>query len=103
MLTSPRAARPRARPRAETLALSAARPNPTTGAASLVLSLPEPSDVRVSVFDVLGREVAVLAAGRQPAGDVTIRVPAGGLSAGTYVVRAAVGAQVLAQRLTVTR
>ncbi|HEX9951547.1 MAG TPA: T9SS type A sorting domain-containing protein, partial [Rubricoccaceae bacterium] len=85
------------------LALSAARPNPTTGSATLVLTLPAASAVEVGVYDVLGRRVAVLAEGTLGAGDHTLRVAPGALAAGTYVVRAAVGDRVLAQRMTVTR
>ncbi len=88
---------------ATTLALSAPRPNPTTGAASFMLSLPEASDVRVAVYDVLGREVAVLADAQMSAGETTVRVTPGALAAGTYVVRATVAGHVLTQRLTVTR
>ena len=88
---------------ASVLSLSAAQPNPTTGAATLTLVLPEAGAARVSVVDVLGREVVVLADGTLGAGEHVLRVAAGTLAAGMYVVRAEVGGRVLAQRLTVTR
>src|SRR5262249_8159755 len=42
-------------------ALSGAWPNPTRGALTLAVTVPKPSPVRVSVLDLQGREVAVIA------------------------------------------
>src|SRR5690606_22846876 len=39
-------------------------PNPSRGSAAVTLTLVHPSEVEVSVYDVLGRRVAVLAGGR---------------------------------------
>lgn len=60
-------------------------PNPSVGPASLRLTLPAPQDVRVSVYDVLGREVAQVAHGPAMAGIQAYAIPV--LPAGVYQVR----------------
>jgi hypothetical protein len=44
-------------------------------------------NVKLAVFDLLGREVAELVNERKVAGRYTVRFDAGGLASGTYVVR----------------
>lgn len=85
------------------LALAAPRPNPSVGATVLAWTLPQPAEARVSVFDALGREVAVLAEGTAEAGGYEGRLAAGQLAAGAYVVRLVAGREVRTQRLTVVR
>ncbi len=60
-------------------------PNPFTTATRLTFEAAGP--VRVAVYDVLGREVAVLLDGPAPAGEGSVAFEAGGLPAGLYVVR----------------
>ncbi len=55
------------------------------------------SDVRLVVYDVLGRNVAVLANGRYPAGEYSFTFDARGLSSGVYFYRLQAG------KLTATR
>ncbi|MEM1056449.1 MAG: T9SS type A sorting domain-containing protein [Bacteroidota bacterium] len=81
--------------------LSPPSPNPARGASTVTFALPESAEVRVSVFDALGREVAVLAEGRQSAGTHT--APLTSLPAGTYIVRFQTGETAQTQRLTVIR
>ena len=85
------------------LALGAPRPNPTTGGVRVGFDLPEAARVRVSVYDALGREVAVLAEGEQAAGRHEAALGAGRLAAGVYVVRLVAGEAALVRRLTVVR
>ncbi|HLA64046.1 MAG TPA: FG-GAP-like repeat-containing protein [Rhodothermales bacterium] len=87
-------------------ALSAPRPNPATGRATLTLDLPQVAAVTVALYDALGRRVALLADGQQAAGRLTLTVDASSLPAGVYVVRADVGggqSRTFTQRLSVTR
>jgi hypothetical protein len=71
-----------------TFGLHGAAPNPMRGAATLSFSLPEAADVRVEVFDPLGRRVAVLPLGERPAGTAqTAPLSASGLASGVYLVR----------------
>lgn len=68
------------------LALSAPSPNPVRGTATLRLTLASPADVAVRVVDGRGREVRALPTERRAAGAYVLRVPTGGLAAGTYFV-----------------
>ena len=83
------------------LALTVA-PNPTAGRAAVSFGLAEGGVVRVSVYDALGREVAVLADGPHGPGRHDLSFEAGPLPSGVYVVRVA-GADVRTARLTVAR
>lgn len=69
--------------------LSAAYPNPFNPVTTLDLTLPAAEDVTVAVFDLLGRNVAVLHDGMLPAGTHALRFGAAGLPGGTCFVRAA--------------
>ncbi len=82
------------------LQLRLAGPNPFAGATALTVETSRAGPVRVAVYDVLGREVAVLADGPGPAGARTLRLDARGLAAGVYVVRLEAAGQVETQRVT---
>ncbi len=84
-------------------ALAAPSPNPTTGAATVTFDVPAAADVSVSVYDLLGRRVAVLAEGQVTAGRHTSRLDAGALAPGVYVVRMQSGTFMATQRVTVVR
>jgi uncharacterized repeat protein (TIGR02543 family) len=69
-------------------ALAPVRPNPAAGAARVGFALPREANVRLSVLDVAGREVRVLADGLQSAGRHEIALSdAGALAPGLYFVR----------------
>lgn len=85
------------------LAVDPPRPNPSRGAAVVPYLTPAAGRVRVSVFDLLGREVAVLVDADEPAGAHAARVPSGRLAAGVYVVRVVAGGEARVARLTVVR
>ena len=74
------------RPDGEDLALSVA-PNPTGGAATVRLSLTALASVRVTVYDAVGRVVAVAWDGPALDGQ-QVAVETAGWAAGVYVVRA---------------
>jgi hypothetical protein len=84
-------------------ALHAASPNPFAARVTLRFDLPEPAPVRLAVYDVLGREVAVLAEGEREAGRHAAVFDGHDLAAGVYVVRLTAGTQVQTQRITLTR
>ena len=79
-------------------------PNPASGEATvrLVLASPE-AEVRVSVFDARGREVAVVASGARGAGAHVLSVDTSAWASGVYVVRAVVGSEVASGRFVVAR
>lgn len=81
--------------------LEAAYPNPFTDAVTLEAVLDHPAHVRMAVYDLLGREVAVLLDGRRAAGPVAARWAPRGLPSGAYVVRLAVDGQPAARRMVV--
>lgn len=62
-------------------------PNPFNPTTTLAFALPAPQAVRLSVFDLLGREVAVLVDALQPAGEHTVRFEATDLPSGLYFYR----------------
>ncbi|MEO1726397.1 MAG: T9SS type A sorting domain-containing protein [Bacteroidota bacterium] len=92
-----------ARAPVEAFVLGAAYPNPSSGGATVPLVLRDEAEVRVVVYDLLGREVARLAEGRLSAGGHLLALDASALAAGTYVVRASVDGVASTQRLTVAR
>jgi len=80
---------PGAPPRAE---LMPAAPNPFSAGTTLRYRLHEAARVRLSVFDVTGREVARLIDADQPAGDHDTEFRAGGIPSGIYYCRLQAGA-----------
>lgn len=68
--------------------LSSARPNPFTSSTRLELTVDSATDLTVAVFDALGRRVALIHEGAVRAGTYALRVDAGQLPPGLYMVRA---------------
>lgn len=86
------------------LELLPAYPNPARAgeAVRLGLRLAQPAEVRLAVYDALGRRVAVLAAGPLGAGTHEV-VWDGALAAGTYFYRFEAGSHAETRRLTLVR
>jgi len=84
-------------------ALHAAYPNPFANRATIAFDLPQPAPVRLVVYDVLGREVAVLAEGERAAGRHEAVLDAAGLPGGMYLVRLEAGAFAATQRVVLAR
>ncbi len=82
------------------LALGAPYPNPSYGSATLPLALPAATEVRVAVYDVLGRAVAVVHDGPLASGAHTLSLDTAALPLGIYSVRATAGGFTTAQRFT---
>ncbi|MFA7332129.1 MAG: T9SS type A sorting domain-containing protein [Candidatus Delongbacteria bacterium] len=72
--------------RPASLTLSAA-PNPFNPVTRLSFTLERPGAVRLAVFDLLGREVAVLVDGDCAAGARSVTLDAGALASGVYFAR----------------
>jgi hypothetical protein len=70
----------------QSLTLDAAYPNPFRASTTVSYRLDAAADVRLSVYDVLGRRVAVLADGRTAPGDHRATFEASGLASGVYFV-----------------
>jgi hypothetical protein len=81
-------------------------PNPGSGSIEVRFALPRESRLRLSVFDLQGREVAVLAEGVLPAGNHETQWnthASRGVRSGMYFVRLAADGRVWNQRLVVGR
>lgn len=76
-------------------------PNPASGAATIAVTLEQAREAVVTVIDVLGREVAVVADGPLGAGETRLALPS--LGAGTYLVRLSVDGAISTQTITVVR
>ncbi|MDT0630915.1 hypothetical protein [Rubrivirga litoralis] len=94
-------------PAAAVLRLFPAAPNPATGRSRLRFEIATPGDARLAVYDVLGREVAVLVDRALGAGRHEAMLDARALPAGLYLARldvaTAAGATTATQPLTVVR
>ncbi|HLT48364.1 MAG TPA: T9SS type A sorting domain-containing protein [Rubricoccaceae bacterium] len=78
-------------------------PNPLRGVAEMTYTLPAAARVRVAVYDVLGRAVAVLAEGAYAAGRHPLHLDASALAPGVYALRLSAGEEALTRRFTVVR
>jgi hypothetical protein len=78
-------------------------PNPMRKQATLEYTLPKAKEVRLTVYDVLGRRVATLEQGEKRAGRHRTRLQGDQLSSGVYFGRFEVGGQTLTQKITVVR
>jgi len=88
--------------------LHAPFPNPTAAGSTLMFELPETGNVRLAVYDLLGRQVAVLGDGEHSAGQHEVMWNGRGASgapvaAGMYLVRLEAGRHAATQRILVLR
>jgi hypothetical protein len=74
-----------------TFNLSQNYPNPFNPATSIRWSIEEAGPVRLEVFDITGRRVAVLVDERMPAGSHVSHFNASGLASGVYLYRLVTG------------
>ncbi len=85
------------------LSLRAPFPNPARQQATLRMEVPETTDLRVALYDLLGRRVQAVADGRYEAGRHEWQMNLSGLPSGTYFLRLEAEGTVQAQKLTVVR
>ena len=84
------------------LTLTAA-PNPVQGRLAVAFGTEELAPVRASVYDALGREVAVLADRSFEAGRHEVALDMAAMPSGVYIVRVIVGDDVQTKQVTVVR
>ncbi len=82
-----------------TYALSQNYPNPFNPETQIAFSLPQAGAVRLSVFDVLGRKVAVLVEEPLAAGRHEATFEAAQLPSGVYLYRLEVADRILTRRM----
>jgi hypothetical protein len=78
-------------------------PNPARNHVTLRYATPDAMKMRLHIYDVLGRRVAVLADGHQQSGRHSRQIDVSGFSSGTYVFRLEAGGAVYTQRFTVVQ
>lgn len=66
-------------------------PNPFNASTTINYSLPQPSDVRLDIYDILGRKVQTLWDGRQTAGEHSVIWDADGFASGAYFYKITAG------------
>jgi len=74
-------------------------PNPFNPSTNIRFELNSPSDVRLEVFDVIGRKVAVLVNSRMTSGSHEVRFDASSLSSGLYFYRLQTRDAVLSRKM----
>jgi len=78
-------------------------PNPFNGISNFEFRISEWGWVRVTVHDLLGREVATLVDERRAPGRYTIRFDAGNLASGMYLYRLTTGSESFTRRMLLIR
>ncbi|MDM7924875.1 MAG: sugar-binding protein [bacterium] len=78
-------------------------PNPFNPTTTISYAVPKASDIRLTVYDMKGREVAVLAEGRKAAGFYTVEFDGKNLASGVYFYRLKAGSTVLKQKMVMLK
>ena len=74
-------------------------PNPFNPATNITFDLPNQSPVRISVYDLLGQELARLVDETQPAGRHTVQFDGTNLGSGLYICRMDINGQIFTNRM----
>jgi hypothetical protein len=77
-------------------------PNPARGQATVQFAVPDRQEVRLELYDVLGRQVRTVQQG-EAQGREELQIDLSGLSSGTYFLRLRAEGEAETQRLTVVR
>jgi hypothetical protein len=83
--------------------LAANYPNPFNPATTIVADIARATDTEIAVYDLLGREVAVLVNGGMSAGSHTVNFDAASLGSGVYVYRLDAAGQTLTRKMTLVK
>ncbi len=78
-------------------------PNPFNNSTRLTLELKENTTVKITIYDLLGRQVAILADGNLPSGRHDIIWEAGDLPSGIYLCRVKAGDVSATEKITLLR
>ena len=78
-------------------------PNPFNPATIIPVSLPKAAHVRVIVYNVIGRQVAILANREYQAGRYLLRFNGNQLASGVYFIRARLGRKLFTIRMTLIK
>ncbi|MCC5942616.1 MAG: T9SS type A sorting domain-containing protein [Balneolaceae bacterium] len=78
-------------------------PNPFNPSTTIRYELPVQSDVQLAVYDLTGRQVALLVNGMVEGGRHTVQFDGSGLASGVYIYRLQAGGQLLTRKLTLIK
>ena len=78
-------------------------PNPFNPSTMISFALQTPSNVKLSIFDMAGKELAVLVNSNLKAGDHTFDWNASGLSSGTYFYRLSVNGEQIVKQMQLVK
>lgn len=78
-------------------------PNPFNPATNIVYFLPEPQQVRVGVYNVVGQQVAVLADETMRAGEHSVIWNASDMPSGIYIVQLETGNRIFTRKITLIK
>lgn len=78
-------------------------PNPFNPTTQIEYNIPEATEVRLEVFNMMGQQVATLVNSRQSAGTHTVSFDGSDLASGIYLYRLTAGSQVLTQKMTLVK
>ena len=78
-------------------------PNPFNASSSIAYSLPEPAEISLEIYNLLGQKVRTLYNGHQTEGYHTYNWDASDLSTGVYLVKLTNGTQVETSRITLLK
>jgi hypothetical protein len=87
----------------EAFALSQNYPNPFNPSTDISYTVPKASQVRIEVFDLLGRNVATLLDGVVQPGEHRVRFDGKGLATGMYIYRLSVPGQVFSKKMLLVK
>ncbi len=87
----------------QTYGLSQNYPNPFNPVTKILYQLPEASVVRISVYDILGQEAAVLVNSQQQAGYYSLWFDASMLASGVYIYKIEAGSFVKSMKMSVIK
>jgi len=83
--------------------LSEAYPNPFNPTTTIIYSIPQPNNVTLKIFDVLGREVSTLVNEFQTEGRYQVQFNASSLASGIYFYRLQTGSYVQTKKLIIAK
>lgn len=78
-------------------------PNPFNPTTKIQFSLPEAAKVKLTVYNILGQQVAELANGQKSAGTYSITWDAADLTSGVYIYRLEAGNQIVTKKMTLLK
>lgn len=87
----------------QTVELNQNYPNPFNPVTNIEYQIPEQTEVRLTVYDVLGRQVAVLVNDEQTAGSYTVSFDGSALSSGMYIYRLEAGSVTRTQQMMLVK